>query len=121
MKKPCPSCGADTLPQFPNLCMNRKCQNFYKKGKAQPVQIELMPVLYSCVMCGLHDQKVFVVPRGEKNLTDWSFAILVPALKAQHAAQSPLCPAKTLSHVKVPVEDQKAHQMQKPLLKESIN
>jgi len=79
-------------------------------------------VLYSCVMCGIQDRKVVMEARGEETAAAWTKKLAIK-LKGDHSMKSPLCRAKELSKVKVPVADAPDYRVGEPIAppKEEIN
>lgn len=62
--------------------------------------------LYSCDRCGLVKQRVQVPERvAEQSTREWMEEVFTPALAVDHRSRSPLCGARSLSSVYIPMEE----------------
>jgi len=65
--------------------------------------IRLLPVTYSCGLCGLVDAKCWVNARGKEGVVTWMQSTIAQ-YSADHAERSPGCHPKELQNLKVPVD-----------------
>lgn len=61
-------------------------------------------ILYQCKGgCHEGERTVQVPARGTEDVKTWMDTALLPALGRDHASRSPLCTAREMQHVKIPI------------------
>ena len=65
----------------------------------------MIPVLYSCVLCGIQKRECMVPERGEtEDVVHWMRDTLPRSVQADHLAVSPNCTADKISEVYIPID-----------------
>jgi hypothetical protein len=78
---------------------------------------EAVQIQYKCRLCAITNGRVTVKARTlSDNILEWMDKVVIEAIAKDHRHRSPLCLAKEITEVKIPVQDDvigKPHTQQK--------
>lgn len=62
--------------------------------------------LFTCDACGIKDAVCYVPARKDlQEVSDWMNRVCIPTICQAHAVLSPGCSPKTLTNLKIPIDD----------------
>lgn len=68
----------------------------------------MIPVVYTCGKCRVHDATVQVEERKEgQDVVEWMEQVCIRALMRHHAQRSPYCNADKFQTIKIPTQNRK--------------